>query len=177
MHIPGQNDRSHQYSIARRGSMLVTLGILMVAFMAVAAISIEIAQVHLARTELRTATEAAARAAAENLSRTSDPIQASQRGVEIAGQNQVMGQPLVLMPEHFEFGCAVEEQETGRLVFVPDRSPANSVRVSGTRTPDGAIPLLLAKVIRRDLFDVRASATASCVEQDVVLTLSTATAE
>ena len=56
----------------RRGAMIVMIAIMLVAFLVTLALSIDIAYMQLTRTELRTATDAAARAGAEALSREQD---------------------------------------------------------------------------------------------------------
>ena len=50
----------------RRGAMLVLIAIMMIGFMVAVAFSVDIAQMHLSRTELRTATDAASKAAASS---------------------------------------------------------------------------------------------------------------
>jgi len=54
----------------RRGAMMVFVAVLLAGFLAMVAISIEIAHIQLARTELRSATDAASKAAALELART-----------------------------------------------------------------------------------------------------------
>lgn len=164
----------------RRGAMLAMLAVLMVAFMVVAALTIDIAHLRLARTELRTATDAAAKAAAVNLARTSDPVLARQWGAEIASQNEVLGRSVSLAADDFEFGHAVEDGQTGRIVFFPGRSPENAVRVTSVQVDaglEGAFSLWLGSIMKRNGFEVSASATAACLDDDVVVTVSQAMSE
>ncbi|QEG39899.1 vWA domain-containing protein [Roseimaritima ulvae] len=156
----------------RRGAMLVLLAVAMVLFMVTAALAIDIARMHLARTELRTATDAAAKAAAEALSRTQDADAAIARGTEIAADNDVNGSPLLLRQGDFEFGRSEENTTTGRFVMNTAGRPLNSVRVRGERTntsASGPIPLMFGNVFNRDFFEARQQAVATYIERDVVL--------
>jgi len=152
--------------------MLVLLSIAMVIFMITAALSIEIARLQLARTELRTSTDAAAKAAAEALSRTQDRDIAVARGRQIAAENQVNGEPLQLRESDFLFGRSEENATSGRFVFNTDTRPFNSVRVNGersNRSASGPIPLLFGATLNREVFETRQQATATFIERDVVL--------
>ena len=96
--------------------MLVLIAIMLIGFMATVAFSVDIAFMHLTRTELRTATDAASKAAALTLSQTLDRDAAIDRGQQIAALNTVGGDPLLLADGDFEFGRS-DETRTGRFVF------------------------------------------------------------
>lgn len=152
--------------------MLVLLAVLMAAFMVAAALSIDMAQMQLARTELRSATDAASKAAAEALSRTQSRSQARQRGQAIAAENKVNGQPLLLRGSDFQFGRSEQTDPDGAFVFSADRVPINSVRVTGSRTRQsrsGPIPFFLGNVLGVEVFEPSQRATATYLERDVVL--------
>lgn len=68
----------------RQGAMLVLICVMIFAFMVTVAFSVDIAYMHLVKSELRTATDAAAKAAAEALARTQDIRQSLDRGEAIA---------------------------------------------------------------------------------------------
>ncbi|NND98376.1 MAG: VWA domain-containing protein [Pirellulaceae bacterium] len=151
--------------------MLVLIAIMLVAFMATVAFTVDIAFMHLTRTELRTSTDAAAKAAALELSRTFDQDQAIARGQQIAAQNFVAGDPLLLEPNDFQFGRS-EETPTGRFEFSADSFPTNSVRINGRRTAgsaSGAVPLFFGNVMGVEFFEPTADASATYIERDVVL--------
>ncbi len=151
--------------------MLVLIAIMMVGFMVAVAFSVEVAQMQLSRTELRTATDAASKAAAAKLSEAVDIEQAIKRGQEIAAANMVGGEPLLLHHSDFEFGHS-RESSTGRFEFVADSFPRNSVRVDGRRTdgsPSGPVPLFFANITGVDFFEPTASATATYIERDISL--------
>jgi len=155
----------------RRGAMLVLIAIMMVGFMLAVAFSVDIAQMHLARTELRTATDAASKAAAATLAATQNRDRAITRGQQIAAANTVNGDPLLLERSDFVFGRS-EEQRSGKFEFNAGQSPSNSVLVRGRRTlgsPSGPVPLFFGNLFGVEFFEPQSSAAATYIERDVVL--------
>lgn len=155
----------------RRGAMLVLIAVMMIAFMATVAFSVDVAFMHLTRTELRTATDAASKAAALTLSQTFDRDQAIARGQQISALNTVGGDPLLLYTSDFQFGRS-EETPGGRFVFNTSATPTNSVRVDGRRTTgsrSGPIPLFFGNVMGLQFFEPVSSAAATYIERDIVL--------
>jgi uncharacterized protein YegL len=155
----------------RRGAMLVLIAIMMIGFMVAVAFSVDIALMHLSRTELRTATDAASKAAAATLAETLDTGEAITRGQEIAAANTVNGDPLLLEPSDFVFGRS-EEQDSGKFEFSAGGLPRNSVRVDGRRTfgsPSGPVPLFFGNLFGVEFFEPRTSASATYIERDIVL--------
>jgi uncharacterized protein YegL len=147
------------------------IAIMMMAFMVTVAFSIDIARMHLSRTELRTATDAAAKAAATTLADTTDPEQAITRGQQIAAANLVASESLLLDRGDFVFGKG-QQSLTGSFEFDPDDVPLNSVRVLGRRTadsPSGPVVLFLGKMMGMEFFEPQAHATSTYIERDVVL--------
>jgi Ca-activated chloride channel family protein len=156
----------------RRGAMLVLIAATMILFMIFVAFSIDIAHMHLAKTELRSATDAAAKAAAQELSRTQDVRAAIRVGSEVAAANQVNNVPLRLSDSDFAFGRSNENAVTGRFDFSIATTPINSVQVVGRRTTgslSGAVPLFFGSVFGVPIFEPQSTATATYVDRDVVL--------
>jgi uncharacterized membrane protein len=83
---------------------------MLVAFGITIAFSIDYAYMQLIRTELRTATDAAAKAGAENLARTRDPDQAVAAAVQFASLNKVGGRDFQIRPNDVVLGQAVAGQ-------------------------------------------------------------------
>ncbi len=151
---------------------MVFVAVLLAAFLAMVAISIEIAHIQLARTELRSATDAASKAAALELAQTQDINRAINRGTDVAAQNQVIGDPLLLSPGDFQFGSSVENIATGRFGFSQGGTPINGVRVTGSRTAgsrSGPISLFFGNFLGTSIFEPQAVATATFINRDVVL--------
>ncbi len=155
----------------RKGAMLVLIAIMMIGFMVAVAFSIDIAQMHLTRTELRTATDAASKAAAATLAQSQDTELAISRGQQIAAANTVNGDPLLLDRTDFTFGRSVE-LVSGKFQFSAGGTPRNSVLVDGRRTvgsPSGPIPLFFGNVFGVEFFEPTTDATATYIERDIVL--------
>lgn len=158
----------------REGSMLVMIAITMIIFIIGAVFTIDVAYMHMVRAELRTSTDAAARAGAETIARTQDPEQAIEAALEIARRNSVSGDGLELTRDDIQLGNLVENPG-GRFVFeeglVP---PLTSMRIVGRRdngSAQGPVPLFFAKVLGVTDFQPVQVATASASVRDVALIL------
>lgn len=151
---------------------MVLILVMLIGFMATVAFSVDIAHMHLSRSELRSATDAAAQAASQELSRTLDQNLAIAKGKEIAVANRVNGDGLLLADEDFQFGRTDLNGSANRFEFVASGRPLNSVRVTGRRTsgsPSGPIPLFFGNVLGFSQFEPRITAAATYIERDVVL--------
>ena len=158
---------------ARRGAMLVLVAIVLILLIIGAVFSVDVAYMHMVRAELRTATDAAARAGSEALARTQDLDQARAAAITIAGQNTVAGRGLTLRPEDITLG-SLTEGANGRFVFLPGETPVAAVRVTGRReqgTPDGPVDLFFARVFSTNSFEPVENATAAANVRDVALVL------
>lgn len=152
--------------------MLVLICTMMIIFMVFVAFAVDIAHMHLAKAELRSATDAAAKAAAQELSRTQNLASAVRVGSEVASANRVNNTPLGLSNSDFAFGRSVESGVDGRFVFTQARTPINSVRVVGSRSTgsrSGAVPLFFGNILGVPFFEPESTATATFVDRDVVL--------
>ncbi len=155
----------------RRGAMLVLIAIMMLGFMVAVAFSVDVAMMHLSRTELRTATDAASKAAAATLADSVNVDQAIARGQQIAAANTVNGQPLLLARGDFQFGRSSELAD-GTFAFSAADIPRNSVRVDGRRTVgslSGPVPLFFGNLLGVDFFEPQTRATATYIERDIAL--------
>ncbi|QDT04659.1 von Willebrand factor type A domain protein [Rubripirellula lacrimiformis] len=157
--------------IDRRGAMMVLIVVMMIGFMVAVAFSVDIAQMHLSRTELRTATDAASKAAAATLAESLDQDAAIAEGQRIAAANTVNGEPLLLDGSDFVFGSSNQEA-TGKFAFTEGGLPRNSVLVNGRRTTgsrSGPVPLFFGNVFGVPFFEPATSSTATYIERDIVL--------
>jgi Flp pilus assembly protein TadG len=145
----------------RRGAMVVLVLILLIALLASAAFSVDVAYMHLTRTQLRAATDAAARAGAEAINRTGD-VGAAREAIRVAAaENTVAGKPLNIADEDMVFGNTSRD-EAGNWTFSPDVEPFNSVRVLGDRSTgsdDGAVSLFFGKLLGTGYFEPNMTAT------------------
>jgi len=156
----------------RRGAMVILVVLVIVLLLVGALFSIDVAYMHMVRAELRTATDAAARAGADELSRSQDPDKAIEKAIEIASKNQVAGHGLSLSPEDIELGS--HEFVDGRIKFVSGGDSLNAVRVTGSRlgnSLDGSVPLFFGKIFGRSSFQPTQRASATRIDRDIALVL------
>ena len=133
--------------------------------------SVDVAYMQLARTELRAAVDASAKAGAEALTRLQDPALAIDAAVAAAAQNEVSGVPLVLDPANVILGRSTE-QDDGTWKFEAGATPYTSVRVKGVKSDGsaaGAVPLFFSKILGSSSFSPEQSATASQFQHEIVL--------
>lgn len=157
----------------RDGSAAVLIIAMMFVFVALAAFTVDSGYMQLVRTELRAATDAAAKAGAEALSRTQDPAYAKSEAIRYAAANQVAGAPFKLSGDDIELG-RVQPDSTGKWNFQPNGTPLNAVQVRG-RTGDTAaqpaIPLFFGGILgKRDFSPVHRS-TAGQQEVEICICL------
>ena len=165
----------------RAGAMLPLIAVLISFLFVSAVIAIDISRIHVVRSELRTATDAAARAGVEALGRGGSEADAIDAALNIARANFVAGEPLELDPSKIILGAA-EQNPDGSFSFVNqadfDSSDgtvfANSVQVLGERTstsPSGQINLIFGGLFGVNSFEPVQSATATRLDRDVALVL------
>ena len=156
----------------RRGAALILILVMLAVILVMAAITIDFAYIQLVRTEMRSATDAAAKAGAEALSRTEDKQQAREAAVRYAALNTVGGLPLQIRESDVHIGRL--QLSGGRWQFVEGGMPPNAVRVDGHTGGSAlhpAVPLFLAGVHGRETFAPGYTATAGQQEVEVVLCL------
>jgi Mg-chelatase subunit ChlD len=153
--------------------MIVMVAVVIIILLIGAVFSVDVAYMHMVRAELRTATDAAARAGSETLSRTQDPAQARAAALAIAEQNSVAGNGLTLSAADIQLG-SVRPGADGRFEFLPDVAPLSSVRIVGRRdsgAADGSVALFFARLFSASDFEPVQTATASASVRDVALVL------
>lgn len=167
----------HMTNEIRRGAILVLVVITLPIIMIFAAYSVNVAQMQLVRTELRTATDAASRAGARKLSISQDRAAAEEMAIAAAGRNSVAGEPLQLRSSDLEFGMAEPPTVGARWEFVPaagSSDPVNSLRVTGARTTgsaSGAVMPIFSKYVNGGVFEPTKASTATQIDRDICLVL------
>ena len=157
----------------RRGASAVLIAAMMIAFLVSAAITIDFAYMQMIRTELRTATDAAAKAGAEALARTQDANAARQAAVNYAAANQVGGRPFQISTNDVTLG-RVANQTNGTWQFVANSTPFNAVRINSRVGNGGVIaakPLFIAGAFGHGSFSTALQGTAAQQEVEVCLCL------
>jgi Flp pilus assembly protein TadG/uncharacterized protein YegL len=157
----------------RKGAMLVLIAVVLVVFVAMTVFAVDVAFMHLVRTELRTSTDAAARAASEALIRTQSVTEARRAARNAAAENLVSGEPLQLADTDIVFGTA-DPSDKGVFSFVPGAEPPNAVRVEGRRVngaPSGSVPLLMGSILGTPFFEPEIQSTSTGFVRDIGLVL------
>ena len=157
----------------RKGAMIVLVILVIIILLVGAIFCIDVSYMHMVRAELRTATDAAARAGAETLARTQKRNDAIDSAIQIAASNTVAGKPLSLRRSDVVVGNQTIDN-TGTIVFTPNLRPLNAVRVSGRRDAgsiDGSVPLFFAGIFDRNSFQPIQDATATSTVRDIALVL------
>ena len=151
--------------------MLVLVAVTIILLIIAAAFSIDVAYMQLTRTQLRTSTDAAARAANEVLSRTQSIDLARAAARTAAEANRVAGAPLLLDDSDILFGHA-NVLSDGKYDFSADTRPYNSIRVTGRRTPgsrSGPVGLLFAGVFTTHTFNPVLDARTTNLDRDICI--------
>ncbi len=164
--------KSRRRSQRRTGAMMVLIAICLPLFVIAAAFAVDVAYMQLTRTELRTATDAAARAGAKTLSLTQNPADARRAAREAARRNRVAGDPLVVRNGQIEIGNGAQPTENARFAFTPGGSQLNAVRVTGLRTRSsaaGPVGLFLGHVMGVPEFQPRHVAASTQLDREICL--------
>lgn len=157
----------------RRGASAVLIAAMLFVFVVCTALTVDVAYMQLIRTELRVATDAAAKAAAETLATTEDKEEATRIAKSYASENMVGGQPFQINDTDVQFG-RVTRTSSGRYVFAAGATPENAVNVLGRLAVDARtkpIALFFAPALGHADFSTSHSATASQQDVEVCLCL------
>ena len=138
-------------------SMLYVL-IVLVAVFAMASLALDFGRVSLAKTQLRIATDYAAKYAVQWISGGSGMALA--KANEVAGDNLVDGQAIT----YASGDVTVGHWNSQSRVFTPSARPLNAVKVTHT----AAIPLALGKQIKMETSRVRSSSVATATPMGIV---------
>lgn len=162
-----------QIKANRTGVSAILIVAMLFVFVVSAALTVDISYMQLVRTELRAATDAAAKAGAEALARTESQRQATRAAKRYASLNKVGGRTFKISKHDVKFGRVVANA-AGRYQFSENATPANAISIvgkvgGGART--SAIPLFFAKSLGHNDFTTSHSATASQQDVEVCLAL------
>lgn len=153
--------------------MLPYVAVVIVVLFIAAAFAIDIASIHVVRSELRTATDGAAKAAVEALGREQSRDAAIAAALRVAEANNVAGAGLQLDTSKIQFGSSGQNPD-GSFFFNEEATPLNAVRVTGERTdssPGGAVGLFFGPILGVTEFQPVQSATATRLDRDIALVL------
>lgn len=156
----------------RHGAMLVLIAICLPLCIIMAAFAVDVAWMQLVRTELRTSTDAAARAAAKQLSLAQDTKVATTYAKTAAQRNLVAGDPLKLDDKDIVFGNGVQSNELSRFRFTAGGNKPNAVQITGRREKgslSGPVDLMFAGVLGVKQFQPVEKAVSTQLDRDICL--------
>lgn len=159
------NERS-SCSVRRGAALLIMLATLAV-IIVMAAFSINVAYMQLVRSQLRSASDAAARAGAEALARLDSVDAAKLAAINIAAENDVGGLPLVLTANDIQVGHSTQQGNSGKWIFEENKQPYSSVRVNSSRLTQ----LMMVDVTGRATFNPELVSTAAFSENEICLVI------
>ncbi len=152
----------------RRGAVLVLIALALPVVLILCFMSVNTAYMLLLRTELRVATDAAARAAGSTLAATDDQTLATNAAKDIALLNEVGGTGLVLTDPDIEFGGSSQVNPGNPYTFTVDATPTNATRVNAALANQD---LFASGLFDASTFNAAQSATATHANVDICLVL------
>jgi Flp pilus assembly protein TadG len=156
----------------RRAAMLVLIAVCLPLCIIMAAFAVDVAWMQLVRTELRTATDSAARAGAKELSLAQNQTAAKNRAKQAALRNEVAGTGLQLANSDIQIGSSKQSSPTSKFTFTNNAAKPNAVRVTGKRTSGsvgGPVDLMFAGILGVDEFEPEHIATSTQLDRDLCL--------
>lgn len=155
----------------RQGTIMVLSAFMLAMISIIAALYMNSAYVALAKTEMRLASDASAKAASIVYGLTGDMSQARTRALEICLRHTVAGAPLEIRHVDVQFGNA-RPTNKGRYEFTRDAKPTNSTRVHTSfvrRVGSVAALPALGQFLGRDEFALEEDSVATRVDNDICL--------
>ncbi|OAI57832.1 hypothetical protein AYO47_07490 [Planctomyces sp. SCGC AG-212-M04] len=145
----------------------------LILLLAMVMMSVDVATMQLSRTELRAATDAAAKAGAEALLRTQSQTEAVKAALAFAELNNVGGKAFKIGSQDVVVGTSVYQTD-GSWAFSAGGSKPNAVRVNShmeTGSASGPITLAFGKVFKSGNFAPAKTSTASAMTQEICLAI------
>lgn len=160
----------------RYGAIVPLFALLLPVMLVLCAMAMNLAYMQLTESELKIATDAAARAGCRAWSQFQDLDTARETAVNAAMANRVSGKPLLLDANsnaEIVFGGSVRDANRGRYVFTPigDAAIDDDTIVSGVQVNAVQPTNLLMRVANIDSFNPMASSIASQIDRDIALVI------
>jgi Flp pilus assembly protein TadG len=153
-----------------RGFVALWMSIGIVAVLALCSLAVDYSMVQTAKTELRSAADAAARAAAAGIA--TSVTQAQNNAIAIAAANSCAGTAVTITTNDIDFGTWDSTLKTFTTLAGVARSNANAVRINAKRTVANGNPvrLLFGAAVGKSTCDVTASSIALVTSKTPALT-------
>jgi len=151
----------------RRGAVVVLAAIMLVVMLGFMAFAVDLGYLFLVRTQLQTAADSSALAAAASTYLTRAEMEAVAQ--KYAGYHQAAGRTITLHPADIEYGNWDVESRT----FTPSSAVGNAVRVTtrSNAAAGGGTPLFFARIFGYDALNQSASAVAMTNPRDIAFVI------
>jgi Ca-activated chloride channel homolog len=163
--------RFHREIQQRRGAMLPLIALLLPVLIIFLGFSVDLAYMQNTRMELRSATDAAARAGGVELIQTESSSKARTAAKTMAEANLVAGKGLKLRDTDIQIGRSTQDN-AGKWTFSEGQTPFNAVRVTGDRTTTsltGGVPLFFNQFYGGREFEPKITAVSTFLNFDISL--------
>lgn len=157
----------------RRGAVLPMVAIFVVVLVAMAALSIDVAYIELVRTQLKAATDAAAKAGTSALVQGQSDAQAQAAAIQIASLNKVAGKSLSITSTDIIVGQSVLQTD-GTWSFVAGAKPSQAVQVTSrlsSSSANGSVPLFFGPMLGTSTYSTTNTSVASAFACEVCMVL------
>jgi Ca-activated chloride channel homolog len=161
----------HRRGRDRQGTIVALSAFVFIALLMVAGLSINLTQLSTTKTELRLASDAAAKAGAIILGQTQDIAQARTAAQNIAARHRVNDKSMAIYNIDVKIGYS-EKNPNGTFSFAENVEPYNSVRVFtslGESARAGEGQFYLTGFLNPDTFAMTYNSTATRVDHDICL--------
>lgn len=155
---------------SQRGAMLVLIAISLPIFVIMAAMAVNVAYMEMVQTELRMASDFAARAGARQLSISGSQSDALAKIQSIAAAHEVAGQPLSVESADVDLGKAYRMTD-GSFSFQISNDYPNAARVRGSRTGTNSVGLFFGSVLTTQQFEPSLISVAAQIDRDIAVVL------
>lgn len=148
-------------------ALFVVIMITMVAF------SIDLAYIELVKTELKAATDAAAKAGTAALVQGGSDTDAKNAAISFAAKNLVAGKSLTITASDIALGQSVQQAD-GTWSFVAGAKPSQAVQVMSSLSSsnsNGSVSLFFAPMLGQNSYSTSTTSVASAFASDVCLVL------
>ena len=155
----------------RKGTIMVLSAFMLAMLGVIAALCMNTAYISLAKTEMRLASDAAAKAASIHYGMTGDMAASRLRARQICQRHNVAGEPLLIRNIDVQFGRA-NPTANGRYEFVVGGLPSNSTQVHTSfvrRTGEVAALPALGQFLGKEDFVLEEYSIATRVDNDICL--------
>ena len=158
---------------SRNGAIAILMLLLLPILILFVGFAIDMSYVQRVRSELRSATDLAAKSAAITLSETQDINAAKNKAQLVAHANLVAGKGLTLTDDQIVFGRA-NKQASGEFTFDASSSTPNAIKIIGSRavgSHDGGVKPIFGSFYGKPEFEPYVESIASFVDVDICLVL------